>query len=102
MSFKTIVEAIVAFIEAIFGGKKSTAVQSVKIDKSKCMSESVIKFLVQGHSDEEQGKIRDYIKKQEAAGIYEYSFSTSRWYFEVKDGQFKSSNNPEDLKKNKI
>ena len=100
MSFKTIVEAIVAFFKAIFGGK--SAVQSVKIDKSKCMSESVIKFLVQGHSDEEQAKIRDYIKKQEAAGIYEYSFSTSRWYFEVKNGQFKSSNNPEDLKKNKI
>ena len=99
MSFKTIVEAFVAFIKAIFGGK-SAAVQSV--DKSKCMSESVIKFLVQGHPDEEQAKIRAYIKKQEAAGIYEYSFSTSRWYFEVKDGQFKSSNNPEDLKKNKI
>lgn len=78
MSFKTIVEAIVAFFKAIFGGKKSTAtVQPVK--EAYRMKEDVIQVLVQGHPYEEQAKIREYIRMQEEQGIYNYTFETSRW-----------------------
>lgn len=104
MSFKTIVEAIVAFFKAIFGGNKSTAVQqSNTYDKSKCMPEDVLDYLVNGHEGEERTKIRAYIRGQEAKGIYEYTFSTSRWYYKIKNGQIVgTSNNPEDLKINRI
>ena len=87
MSFKTIVEALVAFIKAIFGGKKSTTVQqTIVLDPSKEMSERTIQVLVQGHPTDEQGKIRKYIAGQEAKGIYNYVFETSRWRVTVKEG----------------
>ena len=76
MSFKTIVEAIVAFFKAIFGGKKSTSVQPVK--EAYRMKEDVIQVLVQGHPYDEQAKIREYIRMQEEKGFYNYVFETSR------------------------
>ena len=102
MSF---IRKLLNFIIRLLGGeeKKTTVQQTTPvIDASKCLKEDVIDFLANGHDQEERARIRAYIKKQEAAGIYEYSFSTSRWYFEVKNGQFKSSNDPEKLKINRV
>lgn len=100
MSF---IKALMNFLRKLFGGSTvQSSTQTVKLDSSKCMKEDVIDFLANGHDQDERGRIRAYIKEQESKGIYEYSFSTSRWYFEVKNGQFKSSNNPEDMTKNRI
>lgn len=92
---------VLAFLE-MFKEKETVQTQTNTYDSSKCMKEDVIDFLVQGHGQDERGRIRAYIKEQESKGIYEYSFSTSRWHFEVENGQFKSSNDPEKMKINKI
>lgn len=101
--FMSLLRKIMRLLKIIFTEETAPAVQpTVTIDPSKCMKEDVIDFLVQGHEQDERGRIRAHIKEQESKGIYEYSFSTSRWYFEVKNGQFKSSNDPEKMKINKI
>ena len=104
MSVLTALRNILLVILELFKGKETvqSSTQTVKLDPSKCMKEDVIDFLVQGHDQDERGRIRAYIKEQESKGIYEYSFSTSRWHFEVKNGQFKSGNDPEKMKINRI
>ena len=100
----SVIRKLLNFLIRLLGGeeKKPTTTTTPVLDNSKCMKEDVIDFLAHGHDQEERARIRAYIKAQEAAGIYEYSFSTSRWYFEVKNGQFKSSNDPEKLKINRV
>ena len=101
----SVIRKFIMFLCRIFGielKEENTPTVQQEVKPSLYMSEDVIAFLVQGHPEEEQARIRAYIKAQEAKAIYEYSFSTSRWYFEVKNGQFKSSNDPEKLKINRV
>lgn len=101
----SVIRKFIMFLCRIFGielKEENTPTVQQEVKPSLYMSEDVIAFLVQGHPEEEQARIRAYIKAQEAKAIFEYSFSTSRWYFEVKNGQFKSSNDPEKLKINRI
>lgn len=93
------------FLCRIFGielKEENTPTVQQEIKPSLYMNEATIDFLAHGHPEEEQARIRAHIKAQEAKAIFEYSFSTSRWYFEVKNGQFKSSTDPEKLKINRI
>lgn len=65
----------------------STLYEKPEIVQPGCMSRAVMSFLVQGHPLEEQKEIEAYVREQEAKGIYEYQFSTSRWAFHIKNGQ---------------
>lgn len=65
----------------------STLYEKPEIVKPGCMSRSVMSFLVHGHPADEQKEIEAYVREQEAKGIYDYQFSTSRWAFRIKDGQ---------------
>lgn len=88
MSF---IKALMNFLRRIFGRstvQTTQTTQTIVLDSSKEMSEENIQVLVQGHSIEEQGKIRKYITGQEAKGIYNYVFETSRWKVTVQNGQF--------------
>lgn len=65
----------------------ATIYEKPEIVKPGCMSRAVMSFLVQGHPAEEQKEIEKFVREQEAKGIYEYQFSTSRWAFYIKNGQ---------------
>ena len=65
----------------------ATLYEKPEIVKPGCMSRAVMAFLVQGHPAEEQKEIEKFVREQEAKGIYEYQFSTSRWAFHIKNGQ---------------
>lgn len=78
MSF---IRKLLNFIIRLLGGeeKKTTVQPPVTINEALRMKEDVIQVLTQGHPYEEQAKIREYIRKQEEQGIYNYTFETSRW-----------------------
>jgi 4-hydroxyphenylpyruvate dioxygenase-like putative hemolysin len=76
----SVIRKLLNFLIRLLGGEeKKPTTQSVVVDKAYCMKEDVIQVLVNGHPFDEQAKIREYIRKQEEQGIYNYTFETSRW-----------------------
>lgn len=82
----SVIRKLLNFLIRLLGGeeKKPTTTPTVTLNPALKMSETVLKNLVVGYDDEEQGKIREYIRAQEAKGIYNYSFETSKWRVVVK------------------
>lgn len=73
---------LIDFVLRLLGIKKEETVAPkpvVTLNEALRMKEDVIQVLVQGHPYEEQAKIREYIRKQEEQGIYNYTFETTRW-----------------------
>ena len=108
MSFKAFIKNLLAFLKDLFGDKKetvqpSTTTQTIVLDPSKCMPEGVLDRVAGDHEGEERTRIRAHVRGQEARGIYNYEFSTSRWYYKIHEGQVKkSSTDPELMKINRI
>lgn len=80
------IKNFIMFLCRLFGievGNTTPTVQpstTVILNPALEMSETVLKQIVSEYEDdEEQGKIRKYIRAQEAKGIYNYSFETSKW-----------------------
>ena len=85
MSLWTCIKNFILALLSMFKDKETvqpstTTKPATTLNPALEMSETVLKELVSEYEDdEEQGKIRKYIRAQEAKGIYNYSFETSKW-----------------------